>query len=319
MTRNRLGLWIGLMLLVLIVLSSPRSQAQAEENYVSEYSRSLSRFLGLNPSRLNEIARKTSLARQSYLEREVFQAGASYRRSLNLISLPDSLIESGPNGRGRIKSVEKIYFDEGTPNHYKIGMIFHELSHAEQEHMIEVSQTPFDRILLNVLVDEIRPWLKRNYPELSNRRVTIAYNEIFGYYRHEAIQQMLELRHEILARNGLILVDRNPRCSFVPRIKNRMKQGPNPADLNELAGSDLLGPIEKRILVTGVFVMGHEVDLNKPKFSSFQPEWTQAMWSHLVAAHGVPRTGEQLASWVWRDKIVRQQVEACWEQARVQR
>lgn len=305
-------LWIVALTLMSGGIALASMRAERTSSYVTTYAASLHRLIGLRTDRLEDIADKTFLARQSLLEQwGVFQSAASYRDLINTISLPPELIVSEGPFRLRIKSIEQRSAEKGYLNAYEAGMIFHELSHAEFEHMIETGKTAADAKLHLVFEKEIRPWIERNFPQVSKRVARVASWELFGYYRHEAILQLIEQRDEILRRNGLLSVKGEWRC-VVPRgLAARIKKDGPPEDLRE-TGADLMGPIAARISVPFVYARGSELEFNRAVHSPFKEEWNSLLWNHFAETYEAPETGEQIARWLWTQSPIREALQACW-------
>jgi hypothetical protein len=295
-------------------LASP-SFADKDISYLSDFADSLKREIGMGTARMEETAEKTFLAKQSLLEQwGLFPAAASYRPLINTISLPSDLVRSEGLFRLRIKTLDQLRSERGHLNAYEIGMIFHELSHAEFEHFVQKGASASDLNLKRTFDREILPWLRKGFPELSPRQAKIAAWELFGYYRHEALQQVLDLREAILERNGLYAVKGGHRCVVQKTKADLYARSGEPADLRENAGG-LLGPLVERIQVPAVFVMGKEVDFSRAKEAPYDRSWDRQMWAHLSEHHMFPHTGEELAQRLWDQENVRSQVRGCWHEA----
>jgi hypothetical protein len=310
--------WPALLTGAVIVFTlsfASSSFAQKEISYLSEFADSLGRYIGMGSSRLEATAEKTFLAKQSLLEQwGFFPAAASYRPLIDTISLPLELVRSDGIFRLRIKTLDQLRAERGHLNAYEIGMIFHELSHAEFEHLVQKEVSPSDAALKRMFDLEILPWLKAGFPKLSNRQVRVAAWELFGYYRHEALQQVLELREAILEQNGLYATKDGHKCIVQRSKAERYATSGEPEDLRENA-ANLMGPIAERIHVPVVFVMGKEIEFSRANGKPYDRSWDQRMWNHFSEHHLIPATGEELAQLLWQQNTVRTRVQRCWQEA----
>jgi hypothetical protein len=290
------------------------AKSEHRENYLSKYAQSLEQRVGMKSERLNQIAEHTFIAKQSLLEQwGVIPAAASYRSIVNTISLPPHLIRSEGPFKLRIKSLDQLSEAGEHVNLYEVAMIFHELSHAEFEHLVLKPKNQNDLKLRDLFLNQIEPWIKVNFPELSRRQARIAAWELFGYYRHEALYTLLTQRDEILNANGLFAYGGGYKCIVTRRNRELIKQVGFPSNLKMLAPSHL-GSIAPKISVPTVFVMGQDVEFEKARDSKFKDEWNQALWLHFVNMYQVPESGEALAQILWNDSSTREQVRNCWSQ-----
>ncbi|MCB0357713.1 MAG: hypothetical protein KDD40_11925, partial [Bdellovibrionales bacterium] len=104
----------------------------------------------------------------------------------------------------------------------KLSYLFHEVSHAELDFLVEESATNTDHQIWLYLNNPVKKWIQKIKPQASTRKVI---DELFAYFRQELIRQMTIDFNNIITTNGI-----NPftfDCQNTPRIINTVHRLPN--------------------------------------------------------------------------------------------
>jgi hypothetical protein len=262
----------------------------AHANFAADFSASLQKELfWFDSSRLLQTTEKIYLAQPNLLERWGVinsEAAASYNSILNTIILKPDVISRDAKGSLRISTVPELIQTKAHSFGVAISTIMHEIAHAEYDVFVERSYTPEDERLFLIVEREVLPWLQRNHPGLSRSEQNVASWEIFGYYRGDLIQQMLNDREEILSANGYF----NKRCYFSPTMKEAAQQ----LTLEEFTkllpiGKDFDESYGTRFRLEYVWAKGEDVELfwkNHPE--PFRQEWQLAYFRHFRAHYAIP-------------------------------
>jgi len=293
---SNLSGYIKLTLCLAIVCCLAQSRVFARSEFVKPFAESLNQALGFDTARMLRTSESTLFAHPSLLRQWGIinnTAAATYNGVINTIELEKAAtIRDGE--KNRLRTLEELKENSGHAYPSMVSTIFHELGHAEYDTLIEEGATPQDRTLHSVMENEIRPWLKENYPHLKRsffpNKVSIALSELYGYYRTDIIERYFEDMDDIFLYNGYNRY--NESCFKRHKKLEAMALNMELEDFQKLLVPDsdkARIPFRDRVVVNQIWIQGGEVDLLKPKNSPFKKQWYYAIWDHFAHFYNPPQ------------------------------
>ena len=276
------------------------------ESFATTFAEELTRiWTPIQSQRWEESASRIFLAEPSRLERWGLingDAAASYNGILRTLVLQPDMIERGPKGNGQIAAMSTLIQRHGPAAISRAATITHELAHAEYSLMVTEKVTREDAQLVAVFETEILPWLKRRTKSYQILWPRIAASEVFAYFRGDLIMFFQEELEKNLNANGLSAYNQT-RCFKLKRHQeNRFLFEPENRT-----------PYRHSVALSGIWVLGQELNLPMTGADPFLPRWRQALWDHFEALFAPPRSRQEFVDWLNRNPYWRGRLNACAE------
>lgn len=284
---------------------------------------SLQEKLPLRTDRMRTIITSyhTRLAHPSWLEQKGLinsEAAASYNGILNSLILKPNMttsLDGSKNGPQRLKSWQELRKDQPAIWNITMGIIFHELSHAEFSWM-QNSTDVEDRALVDLLNGEFREYLREKVPTYTILDRYIAPSELFAYFREEALQIIITSIDDIFISNGYNKFKKN--C-FIPAAMTQFFDQNREANPLHFRWQGQDQNFENRPLPT-IYVLSKEMTID-PK-SSFEKKIKTALWSQYKKHFQTATSISQIIKWMNSSPRLLRLIKPCREQliqARIER
>jgi hypothetical protein len=310
--------YIKLTLCLIIVLCVPQSRVFARSEFVRPFADSLNKALGFDTARMMRTSESTLFAHPSLLRQWGIinnSAAATYNGVINTIELEKAAtIKDGE--KNRLRTLEELKENSGHAYPSMVSTIFHELGHAEYDTLIEEGATDADKTLHAVMENEIRPWLKENYPHLKRgffpNKVSIALSELYGYYRTDIIERYFEDMDDIFLYNGYNRY--NDSCFKRHKKLEAMALTMELEDFQKLLVPDTdkaRTPFRDRVIVNQIWIQGGEVDFLKPAKSAFKKQWYYAIWDHFAKFYKPPLDTKEFVAHLQSNHPAMEKLKTC--------
>ncbi|PIP95445.1 MAG: hypothetical protein COW00_15615 [Bdellovibrio sp. CG12_big_fil_rev_8_21_14_0_65_39_13] len=245
---------------------------------ISAFAFSLERAVGLNRHQLEEIGSKIRI---KYSTRMNSNAAATYNPLFNLITFnPEVSIED--MGVKRVRTLSELEKTLGPSYWVHASTIFHEFAHAELDTIISKPATNADQAIRNVLFNQIKPWLAKNFPKFRSQS---AMHELYAYYHDDVIETYYNDIGDIYLMNGWNTY--NKRCFAGPQVKQKFKELSQDDFKNFFVPESPKAkiPYRDRIKIQFVYVNGKDFDISTIKNDPFKMEWFHAIYDYLEYAY----------------------------------
>lgn len=264
----------------------------AGTRHVVQFAPTVGAYYGFDMKRFVDVADKIHFGKPSYLARKGIissDAEATYNDILNVIALKEENFVQVSRFKARVKSLDELKKDSGYAFTNKISTIMHEMAHAEMDKFIQENETAEDKKLNDVLLKEVKPWIKRN----SKRSSSIGVYELHGYFVGQIIETMSADISDIFMYNGV----NSFNDKFFP-ARNMKKKAVEDSleDFKKLYVPERNADKSygERLSVGYIWIKGKELELKGPENDPFKDEWYQALWDHFAHFYKPPTNIREL-------------------------
>lgn len=296
----------GLAKSAVLVALSFCGAGSAADSFVTEFLNSITReYVPFSTFRFEQTASRIFLAEPSYLQKWGIlsaDAEASYNGALRTVVLKSDNLETTPSGRKRIASAATLRARHQHSMSVRAATIIHELSHAEYSRLVRQFETEADRVLVETIDREIRPWFRRHTKSMIPWWDRVAVSEFFAYFRGDLFSFYHDELVEILTYNGVNAHD--------PKRCWRGKSRAGNTD-SFVSPPDALRRYREVFRIKWIWVLGQDVELANTGADPFSPAWNDALWDHFEALFHPPRSRQDFVNWLNRNPVWKSRLQHC--------
>lgn len=287
--------------LVIVLLMTRFSYADSYTK-ISEYAKSLEKYLMIETAHLEDIIPSISVKKPSAFQRwqmEKSGAEATYNDITNTIILKDDYFTgNGPNYR--VKGVNDLADTEKYKYFLFASTTFHELSHADFDVTIENSS----KSIKTLLEKKIKPWFAQKFPKFNSK---IATHELFGYTAGDGIFQLYQKISDVMMNHGI----KYPSMECFS--KGALEKIAIRLDLtSNLEFKMTTQNIEYFSIIIPDYVYVKGVDINL-KSAGFPEIYKRELYDYFVETYHFPVDQEELIKNLNANEMFSQTLEKCYE------